>query len=78
MKLGEHIMKLFGKGLCRGKAFQEEGPVKSKVLTQGYARPRRNSKVSEWEKASSFSQEEGNEIRVVGVIPVDYGMHFGL
>ena len=47
MKLGEHIMKLFGKGLCRGKAFQEEGPVKSKVLTQGYAGPRRNSKVSE-------------------------------
>lgn len=25
-----------------------------------------------------FLQEQGNEIRVVGVIPVDYGMHFGL
>ena len=47
MKLGEHVMKLFGKGLCRVKAFQEEGPVKSKVLMQEYAWPRRNSKVSE-------------------------------
>lgn len=25
-----------------------------------------------------FLQEERNEIRVVRVIPVDYGMHFGL
>ena len=46
MKSGEHVAKLFGKRLCRVKAFQEEGPLKSKVLMQEYAQPRRNSKVS--------------------------------
>ena len=83
MKLGEHIMRLFGKGSGGVKTFQEEGPVKWKVLSQEYARPRRKIKEEgqdvkvregQWVRV----QEEGNEIRVVGVILVDYGKHFGL